>query len=461
MEFHRPWLSQRKITGRLLRNDSPHQPSPSAKIEAAAIAPSYERFALSSSIKPDGQWQVEGDASEVSILVIDREQRLNCFARVGPDDAVVDLSLSTMGVYAGTIVDQDGQPHVGRTLRMTVKDTDHLAAEDQVSDEDGRFKFPFVAAEVPLELRVQQKSLGLPYFQLINKLMFRSGEARENVRVVADLRDAAERRIRSNPESLSDQLAKAARNARLNGMHVLAILQGDATDPVTRLVEQISRYDDQPSILSYLVLFVDEKMIKSSASTLGELEWQLPKAGEVVIVALDGDAKQLGTERLAVGDVDRAAKITTALLKAHLPPVRDAKARLATAQEEAKRSSRRLWIVDGGPRCGPCFRLARWMDDQHVILEKDYVIVKVMGGLDEHAEDVIRLLNRPKSGIPWHAITDADVNVLTTSTGPLGNIGMPSSVEGIRHLREMLKQTAQRLTDDDLDRLAESLAEFK
>jgi len=101
------------------------------------------------------------------------------------------------------------------------------------------------------------------------------------------------------------------------------------------------------------------------------------------------------------------------------------------------------------------------MDDQHVILEKDYVIVKVMGGLDEHAEDVIKLLNRPKSGIPWHAITDADVTVLTTSTGPLGNIGMPSSVEGIRHLREMLKQTAQRLTDDDLDRLAKSLAEFK
>ena len=461
IEFYRPWLSQRQITGRLLWNSAPHQPSPSAKIEAASIAPSYQRLALSSSIQPDGRWQVEGDASEVSILVLDGEQRLNGFARVGPNDAVVDLPLSTMGIYAGTIVDQEGQPHVGRTLRLTVKDTDHLAAEDQVSDEEGRFRFPFVAAEVPLELRVQQKSLGLPYFQPINKLLFRSGEARENVRVVADLRDAEERRIRSKPASLSEQVAKAARDARLSGMHVFVILQGDSTDPVTRLVETISSYDDQPSILSYLVLFVDEKMIKSNASTLGELEWQLPKAGEVMIVALDGDAKPLGTERLAVGDVDTATKVTTALLKKHLPPVRDAKARLANAQDEAKRSSKKLWIVHGGPRCGPCFRLARWMDDQHALLEKDYVILKVMAGLDEHAQDVISLLNRPMGGIPWYAITDADVTVLTTSTGPLGNIGMPGSVEGIRHLREMLKQTSQRLTDDDLDRLAKSLAEFK
>lgn len=101
------------------------------------------------------------------------------------------------------------------------------------------------------------------------------------------------------------------------------------------------------------------------------------------------------------------------------------------------------------------------MDDQHAILAKDYVILKVMGGLDQHAEEVIKPLNRPQSGIPWHAITEVDGKVLATSEGPLGNIGMPSTVEDIRHLRTMLEQTGRRLTPDDLDRLAESLANFK
>src|SRR5262249_50063108 len=152
----------------------------------------------------------------------------------------------------------------------------------------------------------------------------------------------------------------------------------------------------------------------------------------------------------------------TTLLKEHLPPVRDAAARLAEARAEAQRTGRRLWIVEGGPRCGPCFRLARWMDDQHALLEKDYVILKVMDGLDEHAEDVVKPLERPAGGgIPWYAITEADGKVLATSDGPLGNIGIPSSVEGIGHLRGMLCKTAQHLTAEDLDRLTGSLANPK
>ena len=75
-----------------------------------------------------------------------------------------------------------------------------------------------------------------------------------------------------------------------------------------------------------------------------------------------------------------------------------------------------MWIVQGGPRCGPCFRLARWMDDHHATLEKDYVIVKVMDGVDEHVAEVIAELPRARTdGIPWYAITEPDGTVLATS----------------------------------------------
>ena len=101
------------------------------------------------------------------------------------------------------------------------------------------------------------------------------------------------------------------------------------------------------------------------------------------------------------------------------------------------------------------------MEDQHAILEKDYVILKIMGGLDQHAQEVIRATGHPRSGIPWHAITEPDGMVLVTSDSALGNIGMPSSVEEIRHLRQMLTKTAQRISPDDLDALEKSLEGFR
>jgi hypothetical protein len=461
IEFYRPWLADRRITGRLLAGDAPHKPSAAATIEAAAAAKGSRRFLLKSSLKPDGSFEVEGDASELSILVIDREQRLGGFRHVGPNDTAIDLKLSTMASYGGAIVDPEGLPYAGKPLRIVVKDTDHAAAAEQITDDQGRFKFPLVAANVPLSLQIEQPSRNGSYFRPVAELFFLADEARDNARQAVNLRDPVLRGIRPDTStSLSLQLAKAVRNARLCGMHALAIVYGQSADKVAQLVAAVSNYDDQPSILSYVPLFVDEKIIQSNAATLKELEWQLPRPGEVVLVALDGDGKQLGAERLDASDVRAAAALTTALLKKHLPPVRDARIRLAEAREEAKRTQRKLWIVQGGPRCGPCFRLARWMDDQHAILEKDYVIVKVMGGLDTHADEVIKTLDRPQSGIPWYAITDVDGKILTNCESSLGNIGMPSSIEDIRHFRRMLTDTCQRLTAEDLDRLAESLANF-
>ena len=269
------------------------------------------------------------------------------------------------------------------------------------------------------------------------------------------------RKAQPDDAPLAQRLAQATRNARLCEMQALVVLQGDTSQKVTDFVEAIA-LDTQPSIRAYVLLFVDDERIKSDTTTLKKLGWQLPQLGEVVLIALDGAAKQLGTERLFVADFNAATKLTTSLLNKHAPPVCDAQVRLVAAQEEAKRTGRKLWIIEGGPRCGPCFRLARWLEDQHALLEKDYVILKVMTGLDLHAEGVIKQLDRPQQGgIPWYAITESDCKVLTTSDSSLGNIGMPSSVESIGHLREMLKQTASRLTAEDLDHLAESLADFK
>jgi hypothetical protein len=194
---------------------------------------------------------------------------------------------------------------------------------------------------------------------------------------------------------------------------------------------------------------------------LGKLGWPLPGPSEVVLVALDSDAKRLGAESIDASHPDAAKKQVADFLKQHRPPVRDARARLAAAQDEAQRTDRKVWIVDSGARCGPCFRLARWIDDQHALLEKDYVILELMEGIDLHASEVTDPLNPTQDGVPWFAVMDANGNILTTSDGPLGNVGMPSTHEEIQHLREMLSQTAQRLTAADIDHLAGSLENYK
>ena len=64
-----------------------------------------------------------------------------------------------------------------------------------------------------------------------------------------------------------------------------------------------------------------------------------------------------------------------------------------------------MWVIQGGPRCGPCFRLARWIEDHHATLDKDYVIVKLMEGIDEHVTEALAGLPiKDGDGIPWFAI---------------------------------------------------------
>src|SRR6185312_8634398 len=132
---------------------------------------------------------------------------------------------------------------------------------------------------------------------------------------------------------------------------------------------------------------------------------------------------------------------------------------LNSARDEARKTGRRVWVVFGGPRCGPCFRLGRWMEEHHEALAKDYVIVKIMGGLDTHYEEAAKGFPQmlEGDGIPWHAITEPDGTVIATSHGPTGNIGFPSSVEDLRQFRTMLDRTARNLKAGEVEGLVKSL----
>ena len=356
--------------------------------------------------------------------------------------------------YSGTILDEQGQPLSDSTVRLVTQSSFLDVAEPQQSDEAGRFHFTGVAVNAPLRIDVRSEG-GLPKYFPGKDRMFEPGEIREND-VLQSRRMDAKNEQRTPVPPLSERVASACANARVSRMRTVVLLQGD--ESAVALTGRLLEHDEIDAIRRYLPVTVSAKEIESEAATLADYKWPLPNDGEIVLVVLDGDAKTIATERVGTGNQSAAVELGANFLKDHIPASRDALQLLSDARREAENSGRRVWIVHGGPRCGPCFRLARWMDEHHSTLDRDYVIVKAMGGIDEHVAKVFDQLPRKGQGIPWFAITEPDGTVLATSDGPLGNIGMPSSVEGIRHFRSMLQASARRLSSADIDALIASLS---
>jgi hypothetical protein len=88
-------------------------------------------------------------------------------------------------------------------------------------------------------------------------------------------------------------------------------------------------------------------------------------------------------------------------------------------------------------------------------VEQGFVFVKIDDLLDTNGVAVTKkLLGDKHFGIPYHQILDGDGNLVIDSEGPLGNIGHPSSFEGIEHLKDMLK-SHDGFDSDQLNSLAQ------
>ena len=60
-------------------------------------------------------------------------------------------------------------------------------------------------------------------------------------------------------------------------------------------------------------------------------------------------------------------------------------------------------------------------------------------------------------GRPWFAVIDAKGRALATSDGPEGNVGFPVEPGEIAHFMDVLKETARRMSADDLAKVEQAL----
>src|SRR5690606_5152591 len=145
------------------------------------------------------------------------------------------------------------------------------------------------------------------------------------------------------------------------------------------------------------------------------------------------------------------------LLARHAPEPLDAHELLREALVEAATSNRRVIVQETATWCGPCHMVTRYLEKQRSIWEKDYLWVRIDHRWHGSDEVMNSLKEDYRGGIPWLAVLDSDGTVLTTSEGPDGNIGFPSSRADIEHFMSMLNSTRVRLSDDDLKALRADL----
>jgi hypothetical protein len=178
--FHRPWDGERRVTGRLLLDGKPFEPS--RTLVSAAWA-RRDGFMPPTKFKPqvnaDGTFQLTLDAENLTLFFRDPEKRRSGFAQVDVNKSIVDVNMLDMASDSGTLFDDNGKPMPGQTLTVDVRGSGWEPVATVKTDEDGRFDFGALPARVELYFWIESAS-GCPEYLIRDcDHLFIPGEVRQ------------------------------------------------------------------------------------------------------------------------------------------------------------------------------------------------------------------------------------------------------------------------------------------
>ena len=257
-----------------------------------------------------------------------------------------------------------------------------------------------------------------------------------------------------------ERVTSLLRDAGLGGYHVMVLLADYSDKPCSEFVEDhLLDYSQYPNVASYMQVRLNTGSNGNAQSVAyaTEKQWPIPPAGSVAAVAMDAKGNELGRAMIVVSS-DTAKGEAATFVESHLPPVVDGDQKWKEAFALARQTNRRVWVRISGRYCGPCVLLSRWLDDHGDLLAKEFVMLKIEEFRDLHGQELAEKLTRGRSlGIPFFAFFDQDEQLLIDSCGPMGNMGFMQGYESKRYFRHMLEVARQNLTDDDIDRLLNTL----
>ncbi|WP_146395982.1 thioredoxin family protein [Pseudobythopirellula maris] len=463
LELHRERDEMRGVTGALALAEGVEADLAGAKVSFGSLDGVYD-YASTTTADADGVFTFETLGDAIGVFARTKDGRAAGSAVTDDPGAPLSVTLQPTAPLQGRLLGKSDEPMAGHEVRAVVRvegDEDYDgwfvksfegARYETITDDRGGFLFERLPTGVEVSLSCDHLPGAEERTAYLGKALLSAGEERPPATFRLERRPEA-----APPAPLAVRFAQRQRDARLSGygMMVVACAQQDHLANFVR--HNFVSSDKNENAARYMQQLVYLDPAGEGAELLAERGWQAPEGNSVHAWALDEGGAVLGSITIDADD-ENARAATAAFVDAHAPPPADAEEKWRHAFDEAEATGRRVWARVSGRYCGPCFTMTRWLDDHRAVLEKDYVLLKIDRGLDTNGGEAAgRVTRGGQHGIPFHAIFGAGGELLVDSEGPLGNIGSPDGFEGKNHLREMLLATRVRITDEEIDRLIDSL----
>ena len=102
------------------------------------------------------------------------------------------------------------------------------------------------------------------------------------------------------------------------------------------------------------------------------------------------------------------------------------------------------------------------LQDVAPVLAKEFVTLKLDYDRSKGAKEIVVRYAGKAQGLPWFAFLDGDGKAIVTSgSGPKGNVGMPWEPHEVEHFGVMLKQAKRHLTDTEIGALITSIEDVR
>ncbi|HBE66544.1 MAG TPA: hypothetical protein DDW52_00210 [Planctomycetaceae bacterium] len=461
VHLHRESAGMTKVTGRLVAAEGCEASVSGIRLKVGTIDGKFDEQDVVTTHE-DGTFSFETPASAIGIFAMTDDRKAAGTLAATDLDSPLEILVQPTVAYEGQIFGEGDKPLADQSIKAMVRidgNEDYngifvksfRAMEESVkTNAQGYFRFNGLPCTTPISF-LAEKSDALPDGKSLGQAYLQPGE----------LRPIAVTHTASNTVAtpLNERFERALRDCRLGGFGFIVVTSSDAPEIREFTSRYFSDYRENRDVASFLQIFLSPGKLRSQADKefAKQRGWSVASGESVFAYALDSSGREMERIRVDTSDamaIDQIAEFH----RKHLPQQVDAQRAWDDAFAEAARTNRAVWARISQRYCLPCFRLARWIDDNRRQLEKDFVLLKVDDVRDENGQKVAEYITRGgRFGVPFHAVFDAQENLVIDSDGPLGNIGHPSGFEGKRHLQEMLLKGRKRLTATEIENLIGSL----